>query len=153
MMTLEDVVFYAYQSANNLKDHIRELPVTEEERARIAWVCNQNPDNDYFDDVVEGGNPTWDRVFALSIDEAFRYFEDSADRRTPVTPYAVEKSSYINSNYNKSRGRGTGWWWLRSPGICGNDAAYVTPDGDVFGHGFCVSNDSVSVRPALWLHL
>lgn len=36
MMTLEDVVFYAYQSANNLKDHIREFPVTDEERAVLA---------------------------------------------------------------------------------------------------------------------
>ncbi len=36
MMTLEDVVFHAYQSASNLKDHIRELPVTDGERAVLA---------------------------------------------------------------------------------------------------------------------
>ena len=125
---------------------------TDEERTRIAWVCNQNPDNDYFDDVVEGGNPTWDRVFALSIDEALMYFEDSVDRRTLVTPYAVAKGSNISNNY-KYRVRGTGWWWLRSPGEGSKFAAYVHYDGDVHENGNGVRYSSVSVRPALWLHL
>ena len=129
---------------------------TEEERARIAWVCNQNPDNDYFDDcfddAFEGGNPTWDRVFALSIDEALRYFEDSADRRAPVTPYAEANGSYISNNY-KSKERGTGWWWLRSPGIYSSNAAFVYSDGAACDYVSGVDNFSVSVRPALWLHL
>jgi hypothetical protein len=46
-----------------------------------------------------------------------------------------------------------GWWWLRSPGFNSNYAAFVSTDGDVIEHGLDVNNSSVSVRPALWLHL
>jgi hypothetical protein len=91
-------------------------------------------------------------VFALSIDEANKYFKDNRARRAPVTPYAEAKGSYINNDY-KSRGCGTGWWWLRSPGINSFNAAFVNSDGDVSGLGFSVYSPSVSVRPALWLHL
>ena len=91
-------------------------------------------------------------VFALSIDEANKYFKDNRARRAPVTPYAEAKGSYINSNY-KSRGCGTGWWWLRSPGINSFKATFVNSDGDVYERGIYVNYPSVSVRPALWLHL
>jgi len=125
---------------------------TDEERTRIAWVCNQNPDNDYYGEAVEGGNPTWDRVFALSIDEAFMYFDNRDDRMAPVTPYAENSGAYTDIGH-VVRGRGMGWWWLRSPGISSSSAAGVGPDGGVGGHGFIVRDSSVSVRPALWLNL
>jgi hypothetical protein len=122
---------------------------TDEERARIAWVCNQNPDNDYYGEAVEGGNPTWDRVFALSIDEAFMYFDNRDDRMAPVTPYAENNSGHV------VRGRETGWWWLRSPGFDSYFATFVNCDGgvDVYDGGLNVDYSSISVRPALWLNL
>jgi hypothetical protein len=46
-----------------------------------------------------------------------------------------------------------GWWWLRSPGIYSFHAAGVLADGVVRGSGNFVHDPSVSVRPALWLHL
>jgi hypothetical protein len=49
--------------------------------------------------------------------------------------------------------RKTGWWWLRSPGYHGFDAALVCNDGDVSVSGYDVKHSSVSVRPALWLNL
>jgi hypothetical protein len=48
---------------------------------------------------------------------------------------------------------GTGWWWLRSPGLDGYGAAGVHYDGDVIVYGNNVDNSSASVRPALWLNL
>jgi hypothetical protein len=75
-----------------------------------------------------------------------------------VTPYAGSphdglRSSHKNNKYQTSYGNGTGWWWLRSPGIRGSDAAFVGTGGDVGEYGLYVNSPSVSVRPALWLHL
>jgi hypothetical protein len=128
---------------------------TDEERTRIAWVCNQNPDNNYFKEVIKGGNPTWDRVFALSIDEVRRYFKNDSDRMAAPTPYvekAYEGRVYISDKY-KVNGRGTGSWWLRSPGCTTDSAADVDHGGDVVGVGHYARNPWVSVRPALWLNL
>ena len=44
------------------------------------------------------------------------------------------------------------WWWLRSPGNYGNDAAYVNIDGNLIVYGSSV-NSGLGVRPALWLNL
>ena len=127
----------------------------EEERLRIALVLNQNPDNDFFEALVEGGNPTWDRVFALSIDEVRRYFKNDSDRMAAPTPYVEENYRdrvYISESY-KVKGRGTGWWWLRSPGFSSDYGAIVNPVGFVREGGYAVGNFGGSVRPALWLNL
>jgi hypothetical protein len=98
-------------------------------------------------------------VFALSIEEAERYFpKGDADRMATVTPYAGSphdglRSSHKNNKYQTSNGNGTGWWWLRSPGFYSIIAAHVITDGDVYEFGSRVNNSSVSVRPALWLNL
>ena len=128
---------------------------TDEERTRIAWVCNQNPDNNYYKEVIKGGNPTWDRVFTLSIDEVRRYFKNDSDRMAAPTPYvekAYEGRVYISDEY-KVNGLGTGWWWLRSPGVISNYAADVGHAGVVCEHGDGVGRSAGSVRPALWLNL
>ena len=128
---------------------------TDEERTRIAWVCNQNPDNNCFKEVIKGGNPTWDRVFALSIDEVRRYFKNDSDRMAAPTPYVEEnyRDKVYISEYYKVKGRGTGWWWLRSPGINSSNAARVSLDGVVNEGGGIVDHSTGSVRPALWLNL
>ena len=127
----------------------------EEDRSRIALVLNKNPDNDYFEELVEGGDPTWDRVFALSIDEVRRYFKNDSDKMAAPTLY-VEKNYkdnvYISKSY-KVNGRGTGWWWLRSPGFYRYCAAYVLLVGVVNEDGLDVASSAGSVRPALWLNL
>jgi tetratricopeptide (TPR) repeat protein len=88
-------------------------------KPRVLEAVNQNPDNG----SVSGGNPTRDRVFPLSVNEANRYFKGDKDRI--------------------ARHNGTdNWWWLRSPGnlaglACGNS----------------VADDNLGVRPALWLNL
>ena len=127
-----------------------EKTFSKEEQSRIIEVTNTNPDNKRYG--TRGGGRTKDMVFALSIDEANKYFKDNRARRAPVTPYAEAKGSYINSNY-KSRGCGTGWWWLRSPGINSIGAAFVYHDGDIIEYGITVDISAGSVRPALWLNL
>ena len=125
----------------------------EEDRSRIALVPNQNPDNDY-KDQVEGGNPTWDRVFALSLNEVIRYFKSIFDRMATPTPYVEENYNddvYISKSHKVKRRR-QGWWWLRSPSVASSSAATVSTDV-VDVTGFVVDLSGVSVRPALWLNL
>lgn len=102
-----------------------------EVKSRTVKVVNQNPDNPYYG--TPGGNPTYDRVFLLSQDEAKDYLKSSSNL--------------------VARFRGAGcWWWLRSPGFNAGYAADVDDGGYVYGIGVVV--DYVrGVRPALWLSL
>ena len=102
---------------------------------------------------TEGCKDTPDRVFALSIDEARELFADYEDRMAAVTPYAEKGGSYVSANHRLRNGEGTGWWWLRSPGINSRHAALVDIGGDVLEGGDLVANSVGSVRPALWLNL
>ena len=130
---------------------------TAEERSRVAWVWNENPDNEYEwggkHKTTEGGNATRDRVFALNIDEAEKYFDNYEDKMASVTRYALGKDARESNRYFTDYGVGTGWWWLRSPGYFSNFAASVDFYGVVYASGDIVNNSSVSVRPALWLNL
>ena len=125
----------------------------EKERSEIAIVFNQNPDNKKY--RTNGGNATKDRVFALNIDEAIKYFRDDMDRRAAVTQYVKRSGSFGVSSYYYTTldDRETGWWWLRLPGIGGNYASAVSADGRVDAFGRSVDNNDISVRPALWLNL
>ena len=125
----------------------------EKEKSRIILGTNSNPDNKRFN--TKGGRKTEDRVFALSIDEVRRYFKNDSDRMAAPTPYVEEKYKdevFIAGSY-KVKGRGTGWWWLRSPGLSSDNAADVDVGGHIFGLGSYMVNSGGSVRPALWLNL
>ena len=74
----------------------------------ISYVSE---DNDAFD--IKGGKNTNDYVSLMSIREAETYFKESSERSASLTD-------------------GTGvWWWLRSPGFEGNNAAKVGDYGIV----------------------
>ena len=118
---------------------------------KIAEMSIQNLDNtDY---VMKGGRATTDKVFALSIEEAEKYFSDDMDRRAAVTPYARSHGSHSIKDFTTPAGQLAGCWWLRSPGLFSFLASYVTTDGGVYRVGGHVLDDGVSVRPALWLNL
>ncbi|MDR0848871.1 MAG: DUF6273 domain-containing protein [Propionibacteriaceae bacterium] len=100
-------------------------------KSRVVEVTIQNPDNEQY--LTKGGNPTKDLVFLLSSDEVHRYF---------------------SSRYTRQAGLDDYWkpWWLRSPGIFQDQAAFVNYHGEVNDDGK-VNDDGVGVRPALWLRL
>ena len=123
-----------------------------EDLGKIAEMPIMNPDNPEYG--TKGGRATTDKVFALSIDEAEKYFRDDVDRRAAVTPYARRQGSYCDKDYKSSDGQPVGGWWLRSPGNSSGSASIVDSDGGGVGRvGFKVNFYLVSVRPALWLNL
>ncbi len=96
---------------------------------------------------ARGGSRTWDRVFALSMFEADRYFKDDKSRASYPTDYAKSKKVYVE------KGTGSSGWWLRSPGYNSGRAAYVFPGGGVFSDGGSVDDASNAVRPACRINL
>ena len=95
---------------------------------------------------TNAGNATQDQVFLLSITEANKYFSTDSARQCKPTDYAVA-NGVTEYKYDNCQ------WWLRTPGINKNDAAYVYYDGDVDEPGDSVSRACYAVRPALWIDL
>ena len=130
------------------------------QQAQMVTVTNPNPNNPKYG--TRGGNATRDRIFALSIDEAKKYFRDDDDRMAAVTEYAKKHGAFIMDDKTAKAygwknslptGEKTGCWWLRSPGNFSNFAAYVSIRGSVNQYGSSVSDGRGCVRPAFWLNL
>ena len=98
------------------------------------------------------GNATKDSVFLLSIVEAKKYFASDKARMCAGTDYAIEQGAYIWRDYTVD-GRKACWWWLRSPGINSDDAAFVVDDGSIYGRGFLVDDSREAVRPCVRVRL
>ena len=98
------------------------------------------------------GNATKDSVFLLSIVEAKKYFASDKARMCAGTDYAIEQGAYIWRDYTVD-GRKACWWWLRSPGINSDDAAFVVDDGSIYGRGFLVDESREAVRPCVRVRL
>ena len=100
---------------------------TEREKDTIIEVTNENPDNQKYN--IPGGNPTKDKVFVLSIDEANRY--DTAIPRYVLTDMI---------------------WWLRSPGDEKTGAAGQYDCGSINEEGYYVDGYG-GVRPVCWIKI
>ena len=126
---------------------------------RIKEERISNPDNLWYG--TKGGSETNDKVFLLSLEEVDRYFGDSGDylnKRRKDPRGKNGKGGYYLSNGHDGKRKATHngsahWWWLRSPGIIGRTAAYVSYVGGVSVTGNFVSSAGGGVRPALWLNL
>ena len=125
---------------------------SEKEQGAIADTTVVNDDNPTFG--TEGGNDTTDQIFLLSIEEvqnADYGFTDDSSRIATNTAY-VAGGGKIGSSYMNGVGE-AGYWWLRSPGGFGDNAADVMDDGYVFSFGGNVDSDYTAVRPAFNLDL
>ena len=114
---------------------------TEDEKARILRVkvkADKNPATD-----VDPGKDTQDKVFALSVNEATRYFASPEERIVKPTLTAVNNGAYKND-------AGNGTWWLRTPGQSKACAAGVALSGD-FSINWGVHAYDCGVRPAIVL--
>ncbi len=103
-----------------------EKTFSDAEKEAVLETELSNPDNPKYN--TKGGNATKDKVFLLSIEEAEKYFKNSKDRATGS------------------------WWWLRSPGYRGINAANVYYDGGIYDGGYRVDG-SLGIRPAFKINL
>ena len=122
---------------------------SEEQNRIISSTATADKNPSY---STSPGNNTTDKVFLLSIKEVNKYFKSDDARKCAHTDYAIAQGAWT-SNSNKTCGRATCWWWLRSPGYKSNKAAYVHNDGAVIDNGSSVNSDFAAVRPALWIDL
>lgn len=113
------------------------------EQSRIPTTTIQNPNNPTFG--TSGGNPTNDKVFCLSLQEASNtaYFANSNSRKSLATQKAINGGASQVSGYTA--------WWLRTPGSNSTVACIVRYDGDFNNSGIIVENTTVGIRPALWM--
>ena len=108
----------------------------------MIWLSKlDNPDNPRYG--TQGGKPTSDRIFLLSLDEAKKYLVTEDVRCCTPTEWAAFFGAY------ESESSGNSHWWLRSPGHDSNHAALVTCNGLIAESGTYAASDQIAVRP--WL--
>jgi hypothetical protein len=135
---------------------------TDAERRMIQPTLISTADNKWYG--KKGGADITDRVFLLSIEEVLKYFGDSGDYDAKVRWWwkdsklvKAKNGNCLHDQYDNARiahmydSGNTALWWLRSPGNRQRRAATVRRVGYVSVSGDPV-NDSVAVRPALWLN-
>ncbi len=123
---------------------------TESEKDMISSVSVPAGHNDEYN--IDGGKTTQDKIFLLSIEEAYEYFGSDEERLCEPTAYAVYNGVYLNTGNNLY-----GCWYLRSPGSNLCRAAYVKSDlvdnCSVVEYGTEVNNTEKAVRPAMWIEI
>lgn len=101
------------------------LPSSLKEKTVLASLSNE--DNPVYSDANSlGGADTEDKVFLLSIEEAFSLFETDAARvaKTNLDPSTTKATSAIASQTPDT-------WILRTPGFWFNQVAFVSGTGDI----------------------
>ena len=139
-----------------LNDSFLDNAFSASEQFAIKYTRVPNGDNPLYG--TEGGNDTIDQVYLLSIDEVMNtdygfsasYNENAENRRTLNTAYTDDQGAYTSSD---AEYEGNGFWWLRSPGRSGDNAAAVNYSGRVDQIGDSVIDSFDAVRPALHLNL
>ena len=151
---------------------------TSKEQSAIAKSQIINPNNPTWG--TNGGNPTTDSVFLLSIQEAEKYFpNDDQNIITTATNYAYQQGCFMYEEYRTYNGvsykqycswtvepdpypglDGTfAYWWLRTPGeiTTGNYGdiriAYVKADEYPITHRGESIRTTLGVRPSIWIDL
>ena len=136
-----------------LNEAFLETAFSEKERSAVLLTEVDNSAAQGFRNWnTDGGNNTQDKIFLLSFAEASRYLGVLCDNRINLnaqawpTAYALKKGAYTVSGNLPAV-----WWWLRSPGYGGYNAATVNNAGSL--GNLNVSYDHSCVRPAFWLDL
>lgn len=89
---------------------------------------------------------TQDKVFLLSIEEAYQYFKGDNERCCKPSNTARNNGVFVVNNGNCR-------WWLRSVGRNQWNATCISYLGDVYKFGNDVDVDRYGVRPAMWIEI
>ena len=115
---------------------------SQEYGAVLKTVVYADTNPDYGTDP---GYDTEDRVFLLSVNEVYEYFDSNRDRNCMPTAYAIKRGAAVNKEKKGC------WWWLRTPGKSSKEAAYVIGGGSAYGKSAPVNHKKGAVRPAVWV--
>ena len=118
------------------------------EKSRIEIVTNINFGG------ADGGNDTLDNVFLLSgkeIENPGLAFDNYNRFGAPTYNRPGTPTEYAKANGANTYDEGNTWWWLRSPGDYGYNAARVDSTGYIREYGCGVYASDASVRPAMWI--
>ena len=138
-MTWENCTLRAYLNSNFYNGAF-----SDQERAYIADSYLYNNSSAAYG--TWGGNPTYDHVFLLSIDELRYYFPTEYSRKMQPTPLARSHGAYGTADASCA------WWWLRSPGQAVSAASSVNSIGVLLDTGPTVSDVTGAIRPAIWVN-
>ncbi len=149
--TFSDVTWETSTLRTWLNSTFLDSAFTNVERTAIQNTKVVNSDNSNYG--TRGGNDTMDKVFLLSYDEAQNnaygfqsgVSNKSKSRTMKLTEHALQEG-YANKN------NGNTCWWLRSPGITNQYAAYVFTVGSITDSYF-VGRRNDAVRPVLRIKL
>lgn len=140
---------------NYTNDNFLDAAFSDKEQAAIAVTNVVNDDN--LDYGIDGGKDTTDRIFLLSISEAYNrsYFPNGYKSRYAANTLYVADGGRLGTYMNSEEDCGTYLdnWWLRSPGYNDGRAAFIEEDGGEVVEGELVDDKSSAVRPAFNLNL
>jgi len=123
---------------------------SEEEQSRISETRIHKSNNPWFN--TKEGKATNDKIFLLSLGEVVKYFGDSGWLGSRPSDTRRIDDHFNSARIAKDVDGTDSWWWLRSPGFYGLNAAYVNIGGWIYVDGNNV-NLYGGVRPALWLNI
>ena len=132
-----------------LNNEFFETAFSAEGQGRIPTTLVTAEDN--YEDRVDAGNDTADKVFLLSVSEVETYFPSNESQMCGATEYAIAKGAYTN-NSQVVEGQPPCFWWLRSPGASTFWVMRVNTLGGIFNGGN-VTDVREGVRPAMWINI
>lgn len=112
----------------------------EREAIRITTIDSSKESEKYKTKIKN----TEDRVFLLSYEEAWKFFDSNESRVCFPTQSAIAQGI-------KMEQEGTCRWWLRTPGVPPKTECIVTYKGTYFNSFDSSSNEGI--RPAMWVDL
>lgn len=136
------------------KDDFLQVAFTAEEQEQIMRTT-VSLDREFNSNTIPRKS-TEDKVFLLSIHEAYELFPSEEDRNCTPTEYANKKSTYTHESYfteYTKDGKIACFWWLRMLGGKRNFSACVGPKGFIYENGGHNDNSQMGVRPTLWVKL
>lgn len=171
---LENVTWQSCALRTWLNDKFLSTAFSSSEQAMIPTVTITAEDEVLYKDgagyIIDPGEDTQDKVFALSIAEAQIYlgnswFEKGSDNNDypnaycKATPHAISQGLWVvdydgdAAEWAKEAWDGNCFWWLRGPAICNLGVANVDYYGAIYTSYYNGGLTTGAVRPALWICL
>lgn len=121
----------------------------DEQAAILTTTVDNGADQGKQDWSNTGSGETKDKIFLLSYVEFVHYVEG--------TDFSICEAAYSTKPGEDKRvelldnGTEAAFWWLRSPGVNGKQAAFINFEGKCFSN--YATNWYLSARPAMWVDL